>query len=89
VPLGPSRDHLPAAAHPQVAAQDEPAFEPEQQVLSDRFDRLQPPSVERRRREGRGRARVRRLDRDALPDEHLQLASGAVQRVAFGHGALP
>src|SRR3954465_10381627 len=36
----------PAAVHPQMAAQDEAALEPEQEILSHRLDRLEPPPVE-------------------------------------------
>ena len=81
----PRSTHLPAAAHAQVAAEHEPALEAQQQVLADRLDRLEPAPVEALGREHRGRARVRRLDRDALADERLQPARRAVERVSLGH----
>ena len=65
-PRAPRSTHLPAAAHAQVAAQHEAALEAQEQVLADRLDRLEPATVEPLGDEHRGRARVRRLDRDAL-----------------------
>ena len=75
----------PTALHPQVAAQDEPALEAQQQVLADRLDRLEPAAVEPLGEALRRRARMRRLDLDPLADEHLQSRGGAVQGVTFGH----
>jgi hypothetical protein len=70
-----------------VAAQDEPALEPEQQVLSDRLDRLEPSPVQALRDPRRRGARMGRLDREGLADKHLQALRRAMQGVAFGHGA--
>ena len=83
--FGPALEHLPAPAHAQVAAQDQAALEAQEQVLPDRLDRLEPAAVEPLGRERRGRARVRRLDRDALADQRLQPARRAVERVSLGH----
>ena len=44
--LAAARHERPAAVHPQVAAQDVAALEPEQQVLAHRLDREQPAAVE-------------------------------------------
>jgi hypothetical protein len=77
--------HLPAAAHAEMAPQDEPALEREQQVLPDRLDGLEPPAVEALGYPLRRRSRMRRLDREPLPDEHLQPPSGAAKRVTFWH----
>ena len=85
MPFGPALEHLPAPAHAQVAAQDQAALEAQEQVLADRLDRLQPAAVESLGRERRGRARMRRLDRDALADQHLQPSRRAVERVSLGH----
>ena len=85
VQLGTAVDDLPAAAHAQVAAEHEAALEAQQQVLADRFDPLEPAAVQPVGGEHRGSARVRRLDRQALTDQHLQLARSAVEGVAFGH----
>ena len=87
VRLGAALDDLPAAAHAQVAAQDQAALEAQEQVLADRLDRLEPAAVEPLGRERRGCARVRRLDRDALADQHLQPSRRAVERVSLGHVA--
>src|SRR5207344_2098041 len=42
-------EHAPAAAQPQMAAEDEPTLEAEEQVLADGLDALEPASVEPRR----------------------------------------
>ena len=81
-PRGPQ---LPAAAHPQVAAQDEPALELEQQVLPDRLDALEPAAVEPGREPQRLGARVRRLDLEPLTDERLQPRRRSVEAVSLGH----
>ena len=54
--------HEPASLHAQVAAQDEPALEAEQEVLADRLDVLEPKAVQARRELLHGGARMRRLD---------------------------
>jgi hypothetical protein len=68
-----------------VAAEDQPALEAQQEVLADGLHALQRPPVQARRDAGRRRARMRRLDLDALADERLQALRGAVERVALGH----
>ena len=86
MPGRPALDHVPAPAHPQVAAQHEPAFEAQQEVLADRLDGLEPPPVEPLG-DALGRsARMRRLDGHVLADEHLQLPGGAAERVTLWHG---
>ncbi|HEV8249553.1 MAG TPA: hypothetical protein VGQ15_06235 [Gaiellaceae bacterium] len=87
-PAGPRRAarlDAPAAAHPQVAPHRDAAFEPEEQVLADRFHRLEPASVDPRGDARDLRARVRALGLDALAHEHGEPPCGPVQRVAFGH----
>ena len=61
----------PAAGHLQVTAQDETALEAQQQVLPHRLDRLEAEAVEALREPLHGGAGMRRLDLDALADEHL------------------
>jgi len=68
-----------------MAAQDPAALEAQQEVLAARLDGFEHPAVEPRRNAGRERPRVYRLDRDPLPDEHLQAARRPVQRIPFGH----
>ena len=68
-----------------MAPHDDPAFEPEQQMLADGLDRLEHAPVDALRDTGRLAARVRRLDLEALPDERLQAAGSAMKRVALGH----
>ena len=68
-----------------MAADDDASFEPEQKVLTDRLDRLQHSSVDADRDPRCLAARVRRLDLEPLPDERLQAARGAMERVALGH----
>ena len=75
----------PPSLHPQVAAQRDAALEAEEEVLADRVDGLEALSVETLGDVLHGRARVRRLDGDLLPDEHLQPAGGTVERVSLGH----
>ena len=77
--------HEPTSLHAQVAAQDEPALEAEEEVLADCLDVLEPKAVEARRELLHGRARMRRLDLELLSNEHLQATSGAMKGVPFGH----
>src|SRR5919202_619588 len=78
-------EHAPASVHAQVAPQDEPTLETQQQVLADGLDALEPTSLETRAELLHSRAGMRRLDLKLLPDEHLQAARGAVDRVPFRH----
>ena len=80
------RPDAPPPSHPQVAAQDEPALEPQQEVLADRLDGLEPPAVEAVCDPRQRRARVRRLHSHPLADESLQTPGGAVEGVSFWHG---
>ena len=57
----------------------------QQQVLADRLDRFEPRAVEPLGDALTRRARVRRLDLEALADKHLEPPRGAVERVSFGH----
>jgi len=70
-----------------VGAEDDPALEAEDEVLADRIDRLEPAPAKVGEVDRGPGARVRRFDLEALPDEWLQSSRGAVERVAFGHGA--
>jgi hypothetical protein len=54
-----------------VAAEDETAFELEQQVLADRLDPLEPLAGQAFGEPERLGPGMRRLDLDALPDERL------------------
>ena len=76
---------MPAALHPEVAAQDEAVLEAQDQVLANRFDPEQRVAVEPVGDSGEPGARMRRLDVELLADEDLQVARGAVKGVAFGH----
>ena len=90
---GASRDrgappaHEPAAAHPQVRADDHPALEAEDQVLAERLDRVEPAAVDPLRDLRRLRARMERLHLEHLARQHLQAPGGPVQGVALGHQA--
>jgi hypothetical protein len=68
-----------------VTADDEPALEPEEQVLPDGLDRLQHAAVDARRHPGRLRARIRRFGLEPLADERLQPQSRAVKSVSLRH----
>ena len=68
-----------------MAAQDDAAFEAQEQVFAGRLDGLEPPTVEPRRKLLDRRARMRRLVLDALADKHLQPPRGPSERVTFGH----
>ena len=83
----PARLDPPAAGHPQVAADDDPALEAKQQVLPDGFDRLEHAAVDPRRDAGRLGAGMRRLHLEPLADERLEPHRSAVERVALGHAA--
>jgi hypothetical protein len=61
----------PAAGHPQVAAQDEPTLEAEQEILADCFDALQRSAVQPFRQLLGGSPRMRRLDLDTLSRQDL------------------
>ena len=68
-----------------MAPDDDPAFEPEQEMLADRLDRLEHPPVDALCDTGHLGARVGRLDLEPLPDERLQTARSTVKGVALGH----
>ena len=83
----PARPHEPASTHLQVAAQDNAALEPQQQILADSLDALELEAVQSLRDPGDGRPRMRRLGLDALPDQRLQPLGGSAERIALGHAA--
>jgi methanogenic corrinoid protein MtbC1 len=60
----------------------------QQKVLPDRFDRLERSSVELLDDSFRRRARIRRLDLDALARQDLQPTRRTVERVALGHAPM-
>ena len=68
-----------------MAAQDDAAFETQEQILAGCLDGLEPPAVEPRRKLLDRCARVRCLDLDPLADEHLQPPRRSSERVSFGH----
>ena len=78
-------EDLPAALHAQVAAEHEAVLEAQEQVLADGLDLQQAPTVEALRDPRHTGARVRRLDRELLPDEDLEAPGRAVEGVTFGH----
>ena len=80
-----SLHELPAPAHAEMAAQDEPALETEQEVLAHGLDAEKPTAVETLRDAGHSRARVWRLHLEPLADKGLERAGSAMERVAFGH----
>ena len=67
--------HAPAAGHAQVAAQDETALEPQQQVLPHRLDRLEPEPVQPLHQPLPARPRVRRLHLDGWPTRTCRLCA--------------
>src|SRR5438045_4448485 len=68
-----------------MSAQDDAAFETQEQVLAGRLDGLEPPAVEPWRKLLDCCARMRGLDLDPLADEHLQPPRGPSERITFGH----
>ena len=68
-----------------MAAQDDAAFEAQEQVLAGRLDRLEPPPVEPWRKLLDRCARMRGLDLDLFADKHLHPPRGPSERVTFGH----
>jgi hypothetical protein len=77
--------HEPTSLHAQVASENEPALETEEEVLADRLDVFEPQAVEAWSKLLHGRAWMRCLDLELLSDEHLQATSGAMKGVPFGH----
>jgi hypothetical protein len=76
--LGSAPLDTPASLHAQVAAQNEAALEMKQEVLSHHLHLLEPSAVEPLGEPLHRRARMRRLDLDALADENLQPLRGAM-----------
>ena len=86
-PARPLRVDVPAAAHPQVAVEDEVA-EVEDQVLAVGVDPLQRAAVEAFD-PGRAPARIGRRDRDRLADQGVgEPVLRAQDRVALGHASI-
>src|SRR5262245_56260409 len=77
----------PAARHAQVAPQDVSAFEGEKEVLADRVDPLESPSIEPFGDPLPAGSGIRSLDADVLADERLEALRGSVDAVAFRHGS--
>jgi len=75
----------PATPHPQVAPQDETAFEVKDEVLPDRLDAFESPAVELLGHTCRSGARMGRVDGDRLADEDLQPLSGEVESITLRH----
>jgi hypothetical protein len=70
-----------------VAPEDEAAFEAEEEVLPDRLDALEAPSVELLRDAGQLPPRMRSLDLEALADEDAQPSRRAMERISLRHAA--
>lgn len=70
-----------------MTAEHEAALEMEQQVLADRLDSFEQAAVEPLREPLDLGLWMRRLDLDALSDEHLQAPRRAVDRIALGHAS--
>ncbi len=68
-----------------MAAQREPAFEAQEQVLADRLDPLEPLPVEPLGDVQYRGARMRGLHLEPLAHQGLQIPRYAVDAVAFGH----
>jgi hypothetical protein len=68
-----------------MTTQHEPTFEAQEQILPDRLDGFEAPSVEPFRDAFRRSTGMWSLDLDALADERLQPSGCAAQRVTFGH----
>ena len=79
----------PAAVHPEVAAEDEPTLEMQEEVLPHRLYLLEPPAVEPLGQALHRGARMRRLDFHPLAHENLQPAGRPMQRIAFRHRRKP
>ena len=85
----PARHDAPAAGHAQVATEDMPTLEAEEQVLARRLHRFEHEPVQPLCQSlGRG-AGMGRLHVDLLADEHLQPQSRPVERIALRHGMQP
>ena len=69
-----------------MRAQHDAALEAKDEVLAERLHRLERAAVDPLGDSLRPRPRVRRLDRDPLPDERLETPRGTMDRVALGHG---
>lgn len=77
----------PAATHPQMAANDDRAVEAQEEVLTDRLDVLEHPSVDDTRHAGREPAWMWAFGRDATAYKHLQTGGSTMKRISFRHMA--
>jgi hypothetical protein len=71
-----------------VTPQYEPALETEEEVLADRGDFVEPPSVQALGNSRRSGTRMGCLDLERLADEGPEAAGGTVKAVTFGHGLI-
>jgi hypothetical protein len=71
-----------------MAPENEAALEAQEEVLADRFDTLEPSSVELLGDTGRRSPRVRALHLHRLADEHLEASRGAVEGISLGHASI-
>jgi hypothetical protein len=70
-----------------VAAEDQAAFERQEEMLSDRLGAFETLPVEAFRDAKSSCTRMRRLDRERLADELAQPLGCSMEAVAFWHGA--
>ena len=81
----PTRANRPPPGHAQVRAQDDPALEAQDEVLTVRSHRFECSSVDPLGDALGPRTRMRRFGGDPLADEHLQPARRQVERIPLGH----
>jgi hypothetical protein len=72
-----------------VAAQDDTALEPQEEMLADGLHPLEHETVDRGGDPGDPPARVRRLRLDAVADQRAEPLGGTAQRVTFRHSYAP
>jgi hypothetical protein len=80
-----ARHDTPPSRHAEMAPDNVPAFETQEQVLAHRFYAEQPAPIELLGQLPDTGARVWRLDADFLTDERLQPASYPMETVPFRH----
>jgi hypothetical protein len=81
------RLHEPASAHAQMTADDEAAFERQEQILAARLDAFETPAVDALGDSEHGGTWMGRLGLDDQTLQHLEPLGGAVQAVTLGHGS--
>jgi hypothetical protein len=72
-----------------MAAEDETALEPKEEVLPDRLHPVESPAVEPFGKTFHRRSRMRRLDFDVLTHERLEPPGRAMERIPFRHAGKP